>query len=139
MTDGEILTAAIAGGGSFLAGLGALVKYVADRYFTQRADEHTKGIAERAEERRERALERQQDREATTAVASAMTTMALKFDSFEKQLTEVQWDVREVSGVHQAVPEPIPPPAQPPRNTPPKGVRPGTYSEVVRETDRRNR
>lgn len=75
----------------------------------------TKWLEDRAAERLERKEERAQDREATKAVATAMTTMALKFDAFEKQLSSVQWNVEEITGRHEV---PIPPS----RNTPPAGV-----------------
>lgn len=94
----EQLIAVITAAASLFAGFGKLVTWCVGKW-----------MADREKERAERREDRREDRAATMAVATAMTTMSMKFDSFEKSLERVE---DEVTGNHDI-----------PRQTPPKGVR----------------
>lgn len=76
-----------------IGGFGGLVKWCFSTW-----------LADRKEERAERKADREADRAATIQVATAMTTMALKFDAFEKKLESVGNAVEhvadEVTGRH---------------------------------------
>lgn len=90
MSDAQ-LTAAIAALGGAGVGLIGFLKWC----FTQ-------WLADRKEERAERKADREADRAATIQVATAMATMATKFDAFERQLARIEDNVDEISGVHAA-------------------------------------
>ncbi len=114
MTDGQ-LAALLATIGAALTAFGGLMKWC----FTQ-------WLADRKEDRTERKEDRASDREATIAVATAMTTMSLKFDGFERTLNKVADDFDEISGIHDSPPKP-----KQKAKTPAMGVRPprpGTHN-----------
>lgn len=117
MTDGQLgaLLAAVSGLG---IGLGTLIRFLFGLWLTDRKEQRVEEAAERQEERADRKEERRDDRAAITAVANAMTTMALKFDEFGGKLNDMSDNFDEVTGNHE-----IPTRKKPRAVTQPAGVR----------------
>lgn len=103
--------------------LGGLVKWIVGQW----RDERKCDRDERNEDRLERKADRDAQTAATVQVALAMNTMALKFDGFEKQLTQVEGAVEEVrdevTGRHTVPPPPSHKPPQRAQTAPLGGYR----------------
>lgn len=90
MSDAQSIMALVT---LLLGAFGGLVKWCVGQWREERKNDRD----ERATDRADRKADRDAQTAATIKVAEAMTTMALKFDAFEKKLTHVEDAVEEVA------------------------------------------
>ncbi len=114
MTDGEQLATILTSGGLALGSVGTFVRWM----FTQ-------WMADKKEERAQKASERLGDREDVRQMTTAVVTLSMRFEAFDRALNKMEQSFESKSGVYDTnpIPEPMQIPSLPRRQTPAKGVR----------------